>query len=153
WLPADVAYVPADNPLSAEKVELGRLLFFDPRLSRDGTVSCATCHDPKHGFADPRRVSVGVGGARGRRNSQTIVNRLFSEDQFWDGRAADLEGQVSGPLVDPAEMGNSSTDVAAGTIAAVRGYAAPFARAFGDETVTMERIARAIASYERTVVS
>jgi cytochrome c peroxidase len=152
-LQADSAYVPDGNPLSADKIALGGLLFFDPRLSRDGTVSCATCHDPAHGFADRERVSKGVGGAPGRRNTPTIINRLFSQEQFWDGRADDLEGQATGPLLDRSEMGNASADAVVQTVASVRGYAPWFGRAFGDEAVTIDRIARAIASYERSVVS
>lgn len=152
-LAADGAVVPADDPPTAAKVALGRLLFFDPRLSRDGTIACASCHRPSHGFADPARVSRGIGGARGRRNAPAVVNRLFADAQLWDGRAADLEDQVARPLVDPAEMGNPTVDAVVARIRRVRGYGPWFARAFGDPAPSAGRIAQAIASFERTLVA
>ena len=97
-LPADVLppIVPADNPLTAAKVELGKKLYFDARLSADDTVACATCHDPRHGFAEPRPVSLGVGGAKGVRNAPTVLNAAFLSTQFWDGRAATPRGAGQG---------------------------------------------------------
>src|SRR5579885_3174299 len=83
--------IPADNPPTAETIELGRRLYYDPILSSDGSVSCATCHDPEHGFADPKPVSTGVGGKTGTRNSPTVFNSAYFKVQFWDGRAPDLE--------------------------------------------------------------
>lgn len=99
--------IPADNPLTAAKVELGKKLYFDARLSSDATVSCATCHDPRHAFADGRgqKTSAGVGGQMGGRNSPTVLNAAFLSEQFWDGRAASLEEQAPGPFVNPIEMG------------------------------------------------
>ena len=152
-LQAGAAYVPENNPLSADKIALGRLLYFDTRLSKDGTLACATCHNPYHGFSDPGKTSKGVGGKLGGRNSPTVINRLFSKEQFWDGRAEDLEAQAKGPLANPIEMALPSTDIAVKTVAAIRGYAPLFKAAFGDEKVTIDRIAQAIASFERTVVS
>lgn len=152
-LSADAAYIPESNPLSAAKVELGKLLYFDPRLSKDNRVSCATCHHPNHGFAAPDPVSPGVGGALGNRNSNSVINRLFSKEQFWDGRAADLEEQAKGPLTNPVEMVMPSHDAVVQTVNIVRGYRPYFIKAFGDKEVTIDRIAQAIASYERTVVS
>ncbi len=152
-LQAGAAYVPEANPLTAEKVELGKLLYFDPRLSLDRTVSCASCHNPFHGFADPAPTSKGVGGKVGARNSPTVINRLFSKEQFWDGRAEDLEAQAKGPLTNPVEMAMPSHDAVVERVAAVHGYAPYFKKAFGDEKVTIDRIAQAIASYERTVVA
>lgn len=152
-LKADGAFVPENNPLSAAKVELGKLLYFDPRLSKDNTVSCASCHNPYHGFTDPAPTSRGVGGALGGRNSPTVINRLFSKAQFWDGRAADLEEQAKGPITNPVEMAMASHDVAAKNIRSIRGYEPLFVAAFGSNTVDIDRIARAIASYERTVVA
>ncbi len=149
----DGAYIPEDNPLSAAKVELGKLLYFDPRLSRDNTVSCASCHNPYHGFADPAPTSKGVGGALGTRNSPTVINRLFSKEQFWDGRAADLEEQAKGPVTNPVEMSMPDHDAAVRTINHVRGYRPYFIQAFGDKDVTIDRVADAIASYERTVLA
>src|SRR5215469_10995211 len=96
---------PASNPLTAEKVALGKRLFFDTRLSEDGWISCASCHDPNHGFSDPRKLSVGMLGQRGKRHAPTLLGRGFGESQFWDGRAASLEEQVLQPIVNPDEMG------------------------------------------------
>lgn len=152
-LKADGAWIPANNPLSVAKVELGKLLYFDPRLSKDGTVSCASCHNPFHGFTDPAPTSKGVGGALGGRNSPTVINRLFSKEQFWDGRGADLEDQAKGPITNPVEMAMPNHDVAVKNVKAIRGYEPYFVKAFGDNKVDIDRIAQAIASYERTVVS
>jgi cytochrome c peroxidase len=152
-LQADAAYVPEENPLSAAKVDLGRLLYFDPRLSKDNTIACASCHNPYHGFADPAQTSQGVGGALGGRNSPTVINRLFSKEQFWDGRAADLEAQAHGPLVNAVEMGMPDHDTVVARVRGIRGYAPRFTQAFGTAEITMTRIAQAIASFERTVVA
>lgn len=152
-LKADAAYIPANNPLSKAKIDLGKLLYFDPRMSKDNTVSCATCHNPYHGFADPAPTSKGVGHALGTRNSPTVINRLFSQLQFWDGRAADLEEQAKGPLTNPVEMAMPAHDVVVKNINSVRGYKPLFVEAFGDQSITIDRIAQAIAAYERTVVA
>jgi len=152
-LQADAANIPADNPMSDDKIALGKLLYFDPRMSKDKTISCASCHLPYHGFTDPHRTSAGVGGKLGARNSPTVINRLFSADQFWDGRAESLEKQAHGPLVNPVEMAMGSHNDVVGRIKAIKGYAALFKKAFGDEPITMDHIAKAIAAYERTVVS
>jgi cytochrome c peroxidase len=152
-LQADAAYIPDDNPMSEEKIALGKLLYFDRRLSKDDTISCSSCHNPYHGFTDPARFSAGVGGALGGRNSPTVLNRLFSSDQFWDGRAADLEEQAHGPLINPVEMAMGSHDDVVKRVKAVKGYAPLFKKAFGDDNITMDRIAKAIAAYERTVVT
>ncbi len=147
------AYIPDDNPMNEGKVELGKLLYFDPRLSKDDTIACASCHQPNHGFADTGATSKGVGGQLGGRNSPTVLNRLFSADQFWDGREADLEGQAKGPLTNPVEMAMPSHDVVVAKIAAIAGYKSHFAKAFGSPGVDIDRVARAIAAYERTVVT
>jgi cytochrome c peroxidase len=152
-LQASAAYVPEENPLSAAKVELGRLLYFDARLSKDDTVSCATCHDPAHGFAEPRKTSQGVGHKVGARNAPTVLNRLFSKEQFWDGRGADLEDQAKGPIVNPIEMSMASHEECAGKVAKVAGYKPLFEKAFGTPDVTISRMAMAIAAFERTVVT
>ncbi|HSP97532.1 MAG TPA: cytochrome c peroxidase [Candidatus Dormibacteraeota bacterium] len=152
-LPADSAYIPDDNPMSDEKIALGKLLYFDERLSKDNTLSCASCHMPFHGFADPNRTSPGVGRQFGARNSPTVMNRLFSREQFWDGRAKDLEEQAHGPLTNPVEMAMGSHDEVVARVKAVQGYGPLFARAYGDPGIDMPRIARAIAAYERTVVT
>src|SRR2546427_710931 len=106
-LPNDktLAAIPPDNPQTAEKIALGQKLFFDGRLSVDGTVACATCHDPQRAFTDGRPTSIGVLGRRGQRNSPTVLNALYNQTQFWDGRAKTLEDQAGLPITNPVEMG------------------------------------------------
>lgn len=131
--------------------ELGRTLFFDPRLSADGTVSCASCHPPEHGFADPRLVSVGIGGARGKRNAPTVLNKDRQRRFFWDGRAATLEAQARGPLFDQSEMGNSPGQLEA-RLSTLPDYPSRFTAAFGDATITVDRLTAALAAYQRSLV-
>ncbi len=152
-LQAGSAFIPDNNPLSAEKIELGKLLYFDARLSKDRSISCASCHNPYHGFTDPGATSKGVGFKLGGRNSPTVINRLFSDVQFWDGRAKDLEEQAHGPLINPVEMAMPNHNEVVKRVKAVAGYAPLFEKAFGSREINMTRIAQAIASYERTVVS
>jgi cytochrome c peroxidase len=144
--------IPEDNPLTAAKIELGRLLYFDTRLSADATVSCATCHSPDKGFTDQAPVSTGIRGQKGTRSAPTVLNSAFNFFQFWDGRAGSLEEQAGGPVENPVEMGNSHAK-AGETIAGIEGYAPYFTKAFGDPKVDIDRITKAIASYERTVLS
>lgn len=153
-LPAEVLppIVPPDNPLTAAKVELGKKLYFERRLSVDGTVSCATCHDPRHGFAEPRPVSIGVGGKAGVRNAPTAFDAAFVATQFWDGRAATLEEQAKGPITNPVEMAFPDAAAAEASIAGVAEYGPLFQKSFGDPKVTLDRIVQAIASFERTLV-
>jgi len=143
---------PADNPWSADKEELGRLLYFDTRLSANGSVSCATCHDPKFAFTDGAAVSTGINGQKGGRSAPTIINRAWSLAQFWDGRAATLEAQALGPMQNPIEMGNTHTAIV-DKVRGIQGYRPSFAAAFGDEAVTIDRISKAITTFERTVMS
>lgn len=143
---------PKDNPYTPEKAELGRLLYFDKRLSADGTVACASCHVPQHAFAEPSPVSTGIRGQQGTRNSPTILNRAYSLAQFWDGRAPTLEEQVKGPIANPIEMGNTH-DACVTNLDNVPGYRALFAKAFGTEEVSIDRIAKAVATFERTLLS
>jgi cytochrome c peroxidase len=152
-LPKDLweILVPPENPQTPEKVALGRKLFFEKRLSKDGTVSCATCHDPAHGFAEPDRVSEGVGGKKGARNAPTVLNAVFYELQFWDGRAATLEEQAKGPMTNPVEMALENHDAAVAALKTA-GYAPEFQRVFGRD-VTIDDVAAAIAAFERTVIS
>ncbi len=152
-LQAGSAYIPDDNPMTEDKIVLGKFLYSDPRLSKDKTISCASCHNPFHGFTDPGLTSKGVGGKLGGRNSPTVINRLFSAEQFWDGRAKDLEEQAHGPLVNPVEMAMGSHNDVVARVKAIKGYAPLFKKAFGDDKIDMPRIAKAIAAYERTVVS
>ncbi len=149
---ADLAmHIPADNPLTRAKVELGRQLFFDKRLSSDGTVSCATCHDPARGWTDNAPVSTGVNGAKGGRSAPTVVNRILGKTQFWDGRAASLEEQAVGPVGNPVEMA-FSMERATEVIRGIPGYALQFEAVFGGPA-TDDRIAKAIAAFERTILS
>jgi cytochrome c peroxidase len=151
-LQASSAFVRDDNPMSVKKVELGRMLYFDGRLSADGKVSCATCHEPGKGFSDGRKTSAGIHDKTGARNAPTVINRLFSADQFWDGRAADLEAQALGPIQNPIEMGNTLDGMVA-NVKAIQKYAPLFQGAFGSPEITAERVSQAIATYERTVVA
>ncbi len=143
--------VPDDNPLTAETVELGKRLYFDPRLSRDGTISCATCHNPATGWTDRRRTSAGINGQLGTRNAPTIINAAYYPAQFWDGRAASLEEQALGPIENPSEMGHSLEEIVE-ELSRVPGYRQRFQSAFGS-TVTREGIGKAIAAFERTILS
>jgi cytochrome c peroxidase len=151
-LSAVAFHVPADNPMAIDKVELGRTLFFDARLSRNNTVSCATCHSPRTAFADNRRVSPGIGSQAGDRNAPTIINRAFSREQFWDGHAVSLEEQSKAPLTDPSEMGMPSLGLLVDKLRAIKGYNAWFKRVFARD-VHIDDLAKALAAFERTVVS
>lgn len=153
-LPADTwdYYVPRNNPLTPAKIELGRKLFFDARLSADGSVSCSSCHDPKFAFTDGKAVAEGIFGRRGSRNSPTILNATFNTGQFWDGRADTLEDQAIQPLINQLEMGNQSYDDVVKRLGAIPEYVAEFKAIFGDE-VKIELAGKAIAAYERTLVS
>jgi cytochrome c peroxidase len=151
-LQASAAYIPEKNPLSQAKIDLGRMLYFDPRLSKDGKISCATCHDPGKGFSDGEETSTGIAGQVGGRNAPTVMNRLFSAEQFWDGRAADLEAQALGPVQNPIEMGHTLEGMIA-SLNRIQSYAPEFEKAFGSPEITAERVGMAIASYERTVLA
>lgn len=142
-------YVPVENPLSRAKVELGRQLYFDTRLSGDGTVSCASCHKPEAGWAEHSKVSTGINNQLGGRNAPTVFNRVFAPTQFWDGRAASLEEQALGPIENQIEMGAKLPDVVK-KLRSIEGYRVQFEKLYGD--VTAEGIARSIASFERVVM-
>jgi cytochrome c peroxidase len=142
---------PKDNPTSEAKIELGRQLYFDKRLSADNTVSCASCHDPQYGWSNNDATAVGVGGQRGGRSSPTIINSAFSKFQFWDGRAGTLEEQALGPIANPIEM-NLPIEEAVKRLTAIPGYQKQFEEVFGSG-VTPENLAKAIAAFERTILS
>jgi len=144
--------VPNDNPVTAAKVELGRKLFFDVRLSADGKVSCASCHDPRRAFTDGRKVAEGIGGRLGTRNSPTLLNAMFSSGQFWDGRADTLESQAKMPLTNMDEMGNRTLDDAVAKMTGVPEYVSGFRQVFGG-AVTIDGFAKAVAAFERTLIS
>jgi cytochrome c peroxidase len=145
--------IPQDNPMSVEKVELGRALFFDRRLSRDGTVSCALCHDPAFAFTDANPRGAGVADRRGARNSPTILNAMFSDLLFWDGRAASLEEQVLHPISSPFEMGMDNPKDLVDRVSSVVEYRRRFKQVFKTEGIDPNTIAKAIAAYERTLLS
>lgn len=146
--------IPADNPITADKIELGKQLFFDPRFSSTGTVSCNTCHNIMLGGDDGRPTSMGVHGLTGPRNAPTVWNAAFHPSQFWDGRAASLEEQAQGPVVAAVEMGMADLDKAIARVRAIPGYREAFARAFpGPEPVTVSNAARAVAAFERTLLT
>jgi cytochrome c peroxidase len=151
-LPPDV---PAENPTTAAKVELGRKLYFDRRLSTDGTIACASCHDPKHAFVDPRgkATSAGVGGASGARNAPTVLNAAFLMSQFWDGRAATLEAQAVQPLVNPIEHGFKDAAAVVTKLRSLDDYKPLFKAAFGSDAIEIGRVGQAVASFERTLLS
>jgi cytochrome c peroxidase len=143
--------VPADNPQTDAKAALGRQLFFDPRLSADNTIGCATCHDPRMAWANHNPVDIGIRGGRGTRNSGTILDAAYMDFQFWDGRATTLEEQALGPIHNPVEMGETLPNLVR-KLSAIRGYRAAFKTVFGSE-VTERGVAQAIAAFERTVLS
>lgn len=143
--------LPADNPLKEEVVELGRRLFFDPILSADSTVACASCHDPAHGFASPDARAVGIRSQKGRRNAPSLLNRAYATNLFWDGREKTLETQALQPIADPLEMGSNAAD-AIKRLQTSKDYPGLFAKAFTDG-MTEANLGKALASFERTLLS
>ena len=139
------------NPLTRAKIELGRQLYFDQRLSADVSISCASCHDPDVGFASHDRFGIGVRKQTGDRNSPVAYNRIFSDAQFWDGRAESLEEQAKGPIANPIEMSNTH-EACVGALKKVPGYVLQFNAIFEDG-LTIDNAARAIASFERALVT
>lgn len=148
-----IAPAPADNPTTAEKVALGQMLYHDPRLSSSGTVSCASCHNTMLGGEDNRGGSVGVGGQVGGRSAPTVWNSAFNKVQFWDGRAASLEEQAAGPVTNPIEMGMKSWDGVVARLKTIEGYQQAFEKAFGKDSISKDNATKAIAAYERTLIT
>lgn len=144
--------IPSDNPPTAEAVALGRKLFFDAKLSSDNTLSCASCHNPAFHFADGQALAKGVNEQRGTRHTPTVLNAAYNSAQFWDGRAASLEQQASGPIANPKEM-NLPHEVCVTKLNADESYRDEFAKVFGPGVITMEKIEKAISSFERTLLS
>lgn len=142
--------IPADNPLTAEKIELGKMLFFDPRLSIDNTISCASCHNPKFGWSNGEAFATGVRGQQGGRSAPTVINSAYQPFQFWDGRAWQLEGQALGPIQNPIEM-DMKLDVLVDKLNKIQGYRERFQQVFGTD-VTSDGIAKAISAFERTIL-
>lgn len=141
-----------ENPLTRAKIELGRQLYFDRRLSSDGTISCASCHDPAQGFAAQTPFGVGVRGQTGNRNSPVSFNRILSGAQFWDGRAESLEAQAVGPIANPIEMANTH-DACVECLRNIEGYRIQFERVFGPGSVNIDNVGKAIATFERAIVT
>jgi cytochrome c peroxidase len=141
---------PDDNPLTEARVQLGRELFFEPLLSGDGKVACASCHDPAHGLASKDPQAIGIRGQRGRRNAPSLFNRAFATALFWDGRSATLEDQAVKPIADPLEMGSTVADAVA-RLQAHAEYSKKFAAAFPDG-LNAANLARALAAFERTLL-
>jgi cytochrome c peroxidase len=146
--------VPADNPITKEKAVLGERLFNDKRFSSTGKISCATCHDPKKGFTDNLRVSKGINGLTGTRNSPTVANAAFNQTQFWDGRSPSLEEQSQHPIVNPVEMGLANHDPVMKIVREDKQYIDGFKAAFNVEpaAIQLDHVLKAIATFERTVI-
>ena len=144
--------VPENNPMTRPKVELGKRLFFEKRISRDGKVSCATCHMPRRGFSNARQYGTGFDGRLTLRNVPTVINAAYNESQFWDGRAGSLEEQAKGPILHPGEMASSETKIIQ-TLGAIPEYRERFTKAFGSPGISLERAVQAIATFERTLIS
>jgi cytochrome c peroxidase len=145
-------YVISPATLRPARVALGQKLFFEPRLSGDGTVACATCHDPARAFTDGRPVSVGIHGRVGQRNAPTVLNALYNKTQFWDGRVNTLEQQAALPITNPFEMGSASIGDAVSRIASDKNYQTQFMQVFARD-VNEQDMLSAIAAYERTLAS
>lgn len=142
---------PEDNPPTADKIALGKQLYFDKRLSRDNTISCASCHAPDKGFSNADQFATGFKGQKGGRNSPTVINTAYNRFHFWDGRSGSLEDQALGPIANPIEM-NLTIKEAVNRLNAIPGYKKQFQKVFGSDA-TPENLAKAIATYERTVLS
>lgn len=146
---------PASNPTTAEKVTLGRLLFFDPVLSQNNDIACATCHHPDLGFSDGRPTAVGPQGTILSRNTPSLWNVGYAAHLFWDGRVDSLESQVETPLMHPDEMGVENSEALVTELQAIPEYSERFTEAFGggDDAITLENVARALAAFQRTLIS
>lgn len=149
---------PADNPYSKKKADLGQLLYFDTRLSSDGTISCASCHAVPKAFTDQREIAVGIRNSNGTRHSPTVINAAYQKLLFWDGRAKSLEDQAKGPLGNPREMTlidnvHEAHLQCEKRVYKIEGYRKLFKEVFGTDECSVDDIAKAIATFERTVVS
>ncbi len=152
WIRPDAVPQPADNKLTPERIELGKLLYFDTRLSSSNAISCATCHNPEFGWSDRQTKAIGHEGRKGPRNSPTIINSAYQYHQFWDGRVRTLEDQALGPIEADVEM-NMSLDVLIPKLRGIKGYVELFEKAYPGLGITEDTLAKAIASFERTVLS
>ncbi len=142
---------PEDNPPSPEKIALGKQLFFDKRVSRGSKLACVNCHVPQKGYTDGKRFATGVTGKQGGRSAPSLINAAYNRFLFWDGREPSLEAQALGPIQNPIEMNMSLEDLVA-KLKPIEGYRTQFQEVFGGE-ITPERIAKALAAFERTILS
>lgn len=142
---------PESNPYSKSKKELGQMLFFDPKLSLSNQIACVSCHDREFGFGDGRKVSVGHNRRMGKRNAPSVAMSAFGTEKFWDGRAKNLEDQALFPIADSNEMAYTP-ELAAKKISQIQAYREKFKEAFGSENITPELMAKAIATYERSLM-
>lgn len=154
WHPLpDQAPSPNNNPTTTAKVKLGQMLFHDTRLSSTGTISCASCHNVMLGGEDNRTVAMGVNGQTGGRSAPTVWNAAFNVQQFWDGRAANLEEQAAGPVTNPIEMGMKKWKYVINRLQKIEGYKTAFAAVFGEDSISKVNVTKAIAAYERTLIT
>ena len=144
--------IPSDNPQTSQKVELGRTLFFNADLSGDHSMSCASCHDPASGFSDGKPLAIGFHGKQLRRHTPTVLNTAYNSSQFWDGRALSLEQQAAGPITSTAEMNLPDETELVRRLNADPRYRQKFQAVFGEEP-SLKTVAKAIAAYERTIVT
>ncbi|MDW7691010.1 cytochrome c peroxidase [Flammeovirgaceae bacterium SG7u.111] len=144
--------IPADNPLTVEGIALGRMLFYETKLSGDNSQSCASCHKQENGFSDPNRFSEGIDGEDGTKNAMALANLLWQRKFFWDGRASSLEEQALLPIQDPIEM-HQSLEASVAKLEAEQQYLDQFELAFGEKGISAEKIGKALAQFERTMIS
>ncbi len=152
WMRPNEIPAPKNNPITKDKAALGKLLFFDPRLSRNDSVSCASCHIPYYYWTDKVPKAIGINGTKGTRNTPTIINSAYMKTLFWDGRADSLEEQALGPLEAKAEMDLPAKEVVR-KLKKIEGYVALFDKTFPRRGITKDTIAEAIATFERSLVS
>jgi len=152
WLVPPKTPAPKDNKTTKDRIDLGKILFFDKRLSKTQNVSCATCHNPNKGWSDGKPIAIGVNGKHGTRNSPTIINTGFQNRQFWDGRVKTLEEQALGPMQAKVEMGMKLEDILK-VVKSKKDYVRLFAKAYPNEKLTIKTISKAISSFERTIIS
>lgn len=153
----DIGYLgrpiyPANNQFNEDKEKLGKTLFFDPRLSASKQIACASCHDPELGWGDGKRVAYGHDRQTGKRNAMTLLNVAFYDKLFWDGRANSLEHQSGFPIVDHLEM-NQDLKTMVKNVSKIKGYKPMFAKAFGTEEINLDKIQKALTTFERSLVS
>jgi len=153
WYFPDSLQLSADNALTVEGVELGRMLFYETQLSADNSISCASCHQQEFAFTDGQQFASGIGGATFRRNAMSLHNLLWVSHLNWDGSASSLEAQAIMPLTNPLEMGLTSVDEAVKRLQDTEKYPDQFYRAFGKDSITSENLLKALAQFQRTLIS